>query len=111
MLDPRATITWKLPENSVPAVTRALVGRTRRDAEVDALKVPMKPVCVWAAVSLLRLYRRIRPVAVGNRCVWDPSCSRYAELAVRQYGLLQGIVATIQRLVRCRPGRGGVDTP
>lgn len=110
-LDRRADIAFDLPEASVPCITRTLLGRTQKDVEVDEMAMPAEPMSVWVAVLALRIYRRVRPASVGNRCVCDPSCSRYAELAIRQRGLMRGILAMTLRLIRCRPGRGGVDMP
>jgi len=48
--------------------------------------------------------------AIGIRCRYEPSCSRYAEDAISHYGTLPGLVRTIGRLWRCSPwGTGGVD--
>lgn len=94
-----------------PSVMRALAGRTRLDVDVDLLPLPAGPPLSRIAIRLLRWYRQIRPSSIGQRCVWDPSCSRYAELSIRGSGLKAGLAATISRLRRCRPGRGGVDIP
>jgi putative component of membrane protein insertase Oxa1/YidC/SpoIIIJ protein YidD len=94
-----------------PAVLRAFAGRTLLDAEVDALALPIRPRWLALCIRALRAYRRIRPVAIGLRCVCDPSCSRYAELAFRRRGFWRGLAATLSRLVRCSPGRGGTDLP
>lgn len=100
-----------VPPSLEPSITRFFAGRTSRDADVDALALPHHPALVRLAVLALRWYRRIRPPAIGQRCVWDPSCSRYAELAIRRRGVIGGALATAGRLARCRPGRGGVDVP
>lgn len=34
-------------------------------------------------------------------CLYDPSCSEFSKLAVREYGLLKGGLLTIDRLGRC----------
>jgi putative component of membrane protein insertase Oxa1/YidC/SpoIIIJ protein YidD len=94
-----------------PSVLRAFVGRTSLDNEVDGLEVPNSPALTRMSVKLLRLYRRFRPASVGRRCVFDPSCSRYSELAFRKLGFVRGLVATISRLHRCGPGAGGIDIP
>ncbi|WP_375445142.1 membrane protein insertion efficiency factor YidD [uncultured Fibrella sp.] len=61
--------------------------------------------------KLLRWYRlRISP-RLGQRCVYEPSCSRYAELAFRKHGFYTGLSLTINRLKRCKPGLGGTDIP
>lgn len=94
-----------------PFVLRALAGRTALDAEIDAMPLPRGGIWLRRLVGLLRTYRRLRPESLGRRCVCDPSCSRYAELALRRHGLRRGLLRTLERLGRCRPGHGGVDLP
>lgn len=103
------SISLNVPETLAASAERALLGCTTRDAEIDALPVPARPRWLRLTVRALRWYRQVRPAAVSQRCVWDPSCSRYAEVAFRSLGLIGGFGATISRLRRCRPGRGGAD--
>jgi putative component of membrane protein insertase Oxa1/YidC/SpoIIIJ protein YidD len=93
------------------SVLRAFAGATPLDAQVDAQPLPLSPVWLRCCLISLRWYRRVRPVSIGQRCVFDPSCSRYAELALRKRGALKGLVAIIGRLHRCKPGNGGTDLP
>jgi putative component of membrane protein insertase Oxa1/YidC/SpoIIIJ protein YidD len=95
----------------VPSVLRVFAGRTSLDSKVDALDIPNRPALVRISIQLLRLYRRLRPTWVGARCVFDPSCSRYSELAFRKHGFFGGLTATFARLHRCRLGAGGIDIP
>lgn len=106
-----AEIDLRVDASLAPSVLRAFAGATPMDAEVDALAVPTKPFWLRACVRILRWYRRSRPARVGQRCVFDPSCSRYAELAFRRRGFFRGALAILGRLRRCRPGAGGVDVP
>lgn len=102
-------IDLRVDAKLAPSVLRAFAGRTNLDAEVDALELPARPLWLRMCIQSLRAYRRIRPAAIGLRCVCDPSCSRYSELALRKLGFFGGVVATISRLARCKPGRGGID--
>jgi hypothetical protein len=62
------------------------------------------------AVAPLLAYQRIISPALGQRCRFEPSCSRYAVQAIREFGILRGAVLAAWRLVRCNPfGRGGYD--
>jgi putative membrane protein insertion efficiency factor len=63
-----------------------------------------------AAVAPLLVYQRVISPALGQRCRFEPSCSRYAVQAVREYGILRGFVLAAWRLGRCHPfSRGGFD--
>jgi putative membrane protein insertion efficiency factor len=58
----------------------------------------------------LHLYRRLISPAIPNRCKYYPTCSTYAVQAVRELGVLRGIVVAAWRLARCNPwSDGGVD--
>jgi putative membrane protein insertion efficiency factor len=105
------TIELNLDEKLAPSALRAFAGATSLDSLVDSLDVPQTPSSLAIAIRTIRWYRaRIAP-RLGQRCVFDPSCSRYAELVLRQHGVVRGTVLTVRRLFRCRPGAGGVDLP
>ena len=43
-------------------------------------------------------------------CRFIPTCSEYAIIALKKYGLRKGIFLTIKRLLKCHPlHRGGYD--
>lgn len=94
-----------------PSVIRALWGRTTFDAAIEGLPVPEGPFPTMVGVRAIRWYRARLSPHLGNRCVFDPSCSRYAELALRRYGIGRGISTVLGRLLRCKPGNGGIDMP
>jgi len=61
-------------------------------------------------LGLLWVYRRgISPV-LTPRCRFEPSCSAYAEEAIRTHGAWRGGWLALGRLLRCQPfARGGID--
>ncbi|MGA0881197.1 MAG: membrane protein insertion efficiency factor YidD [Burkholderiaceae bacterium] len=66
---------------------------------------------VAAACFMIRLYQLfIRPL-IGPRCRFFPSCSEYAQEAIRAHGLWSGSRMTAARLCRCRPGGGSGYDP
>src|SRR6476619_6432317 len=82
-------IELRVDEFLVPGALRAIIGTTPLDAEVDALTVPLRPFWIHFCVWLLRLYRAKISPRLGQRCVFEPCCSRYAELALRRHGLVR----------------------
>lgn len=61
-------------------------------------------------VAPIRAYQRLFSPALGQRCKYYPSCSRYAVQAIENYGILRGLVLAVWRLLRCNPwSHGGVD--
>jgi hypothetical protein len=62
------------------------------------------------ALLPILLYRRVISPLTGPRCKYYPSCSTYAEQAVRELGAGRGAVLALWRLARCNPwSHGGVD--
>lgn len=59
---------------------------------------------------LIRVYRATLSPLLGPRCRFEPSCSAYAEEALRTHGVVKGLGLTLWRLGRCHPfARGGID--
>jgi putative membrane protein insertion efficiency factor len=55
-------------------------------------------------------YRRWVSPALPARCKYYPSCSGYAVDAVRELGVVRGLIVAAWRLARCNPwSKGGVD--
>ncbi|HEX2267332.1 MAG TPA: membrane protein insertion efficiency factor YidD [Actinomycetota bacterium] len=66
-----------------------------------------------ALIGLIRLYRvTVGQVLLGGQCRFYPSCSSYAEAAIRELGWIRGCGLSIWRIARCNPfNAGGVDYP
>ncbi len=63
------------------------------------------------AVTTIRRYRskKRRP---DGRCVFTPTCSEYARVAIERHGLIRGGSLAARRLLRCHGGNlGVVDYP
>ncbi|HJZ61235.1 MAG TPA: membrane protein insertion efficiency factor YidD [Miltoncostaeaceae bacterium] len=64
------------------------------------------------AVLPIRAYQRVVSPMLGQRCRYYPSCSEYAAQAIREFGVMRGMVLAGWRLLRCNPlSHGGVDHP
>ena len=61
-------------------------------------------------VGLIRCYRYLVSPVLGSHCRFYPSCSSYAESAIKEFGFLKGGYLTLRRLLRCHPFHpGGYD--
>ncbi len=61
-------------------------------------------------IQLLRAYQRFVSPALPRRCKYEPTCSAYAVQAIRDYGILRGLVLAAWRVLRCNPfSHGGLD--
>ena len=55
-------------------------------------------------------YQRVVSPALPRRCKYEPTCSAYAVQAIRDYGILRGLVLAAWRVLRCNPfSHGGLD--
>ena len=73
---------------------------------------------VWAAgaplrlllLGLVKLYRVTLSGWLGGQCRFYPTCSHYAEDAIRVHGAAKGALMAAWRIARCGPfPAGGVD--
>jgi putative membrane protein insertion efficiency factor len=61
-------------------------------------------------LAIIRVYRSTLSGWLGGQCRFYPSCSHYAEDAVRARGALAGSALAVWRVLRCNPfGTGGLD--
>jgi putative membrane protein insertion efficiency factor len=61
-------------------------------------------------IAAIRLYRLLLSGWLGGQCRFSPSCSHYAEEAVRVHGAVRGTALAAWRVARCGPfTSGGVD--
>ncbi|MFP5429680.1 MAG: membrane protein insertion efficiency factor YidD [Gammaproteobacteria bacterium] len=58
----------------------------------------------------IRFYRIAISPMMAPHCRFYPSCSAYAEEAIRRHGAMKGMVMAVHRILRCHPwAEGGLD--
>ena len=58
----------------------------------------------------IKVYRATLSGWIGGQCRFYPSCSHFAEEAVRVHGALRGTAMATWRILRCNPfGAGGIE--
>jgi hypothetical protein len=61
-------------------------------------------------IAPIRLYQRWISPACAPRCRYYPTCSAYAVEAIRELGVVRGVVLAVWRVLRCNPwSHGGYD--
>ena len=58
------------------------------------------------ALLFIAAYRVILSPWMGGACRFYPSCSEYSRESFKTHGFLQGVLLTVRRVFRCRPGGG-----
>ena len=72
----------------------------------SVVTLPLK----WTLIALIKLYQVTLSPWLGKTCRYEPTCSRYAEEALRRFGVWRGSALAIRRLGRCHPwGGSGYD--
>jgi hypothetical protein len=85
-----------MPDRQRPATTP-------RNSVVSRLLIP-------PLVGVIRVYQYCLSPLAGPCCRHLPSCSEYAEGALRRHGLARGGWLALKRLGRCHPwGTSGYD--
>lgn len=64
----------------------------------------------WPLLGLVWVYRALVSPLLGLNCRFEPSCSEYAQQALRDYGAWRGGWLACKRISRCHPwGGSGYD--
>lgn len=73
---------------------------------LDLSRPPADQLTARALLGAIHLYQATlspRLPALGVSCRFQPTCSRYAEAAIRQDGALIGTLRALNRIGRCGP--------
>ena len=68
------------------------------------------PPFAYPLIGLILIYRHTLSPLIGQSCRFHPTCSQYAEDALRKYGAWRGSIMAVKRLLKCHPWHdGGYD--
>ncbi|UAJ65327.1 membrane protein insertase YidC [Candidatus Schneideria nysicola] len=62
----------------------------------------MSPIS-YIVIGLIRLYQFIFSPLLKSCCLFRPTCSQYGIEAIRQFGILIGILLILKRISKCHP--------
>ena len=64
----------------------------------------------YPVLFFIILYRYTLSPFIGNQCRYYPTCSHYAEDAIKKHGAFKGLLMGMKRVFRCHPWHeGGYD--
>ena len=73
---------------------------------IDAVKILIVNIFIF----VVTIYQRAISPLLGPKCRFTPSCSQYAIIALRRFGLIKGGWLTVKRVLKCHPlHEGGED--
>lgn len=73
---------------------------------VKIITCPIRLICYL----LIYLYKILISPLLPKSCIYMPSCSTYAILAIKRFGVVKGIFLTSKRLLSCNHHhQGGLD--
>lgn len=75
----------------------------------NLIKVVLFPFTM-IALLLIMVYKVFISPFLANTCKFQPTCSTYSMIAYKRFGIVNGTILTIKRLLRCVPkSPGGLD--
>ena len=98
---------WRSPRAIAVGLTSALVLWA-------TLQTSAAERATLGAIGFYRAHGSAVARRLGAECRFQPTCSRYAELAVQKYGVVHGLSKTAWRIARCNPltsRAGEIDLP
>lgn len=67
-------------------------------------------ILAFPLIIAIYMYRSVLSPIFGNGCRYEPTCSHYAEDALKKYGAFKGSMMAAKRVLRCHPWHdGGYD--
>jgi putative membrane protein insertion efficiency factor len=73
---------------------------------MEKLIAIIKQILILPFIILIRFYQWVISPALGPKCRFTPTCSQYAAEALKKHGPIKGLILSIKRISKCRPGGG-----
>lgn len=77
---------------------------------IPAMKVLIK-VLEFIVIIPIKLYQWLISPLMGKTCRFEPTCSWYMLLAIKEWGPIKGVWLGLKRISRCHPWGGHGDDP
>lgn len=66
----------------------------------------------WVFIRMIRFFQIVISPQDGLNCRYQPTCSQYGLICIRDYGPFIGLIMSADRYMRCNPfGAWGKDLP
>ena len=58
---------------------------------------------IWLYQAISEAFHRIMGIPPGRGCRFNPTCSEYMKLMVKEKGVVKGVALGLKQLSRCHP--------
>ncbi len=62
-------------------------------------------------LAIIGFYRKYLSPLLSDSCIYSPTCSEYAMVAIERYGAAKGSWLAFKRIMRCHPFHAGGYDP
>lgn len=59
--------------------------------------------CNRVSLYIIKFYRKFFSPFIGGQCRFHPTCSAYAEEAIKRHGAIKGWILAVLRIMNCHP--------
>tara|TARA_B110001452_G_C15130550_1_gene393957 strand:- start:654 stop:902 length:249 start_codon:yes stop_codon:yes gene_type:complete len=64
----------------------------------------------YILIKIIKGYKFLISPLLGHSCRYLPTCSEYTIDALKEFGLIKGLLVSVKRILSCHPwGKGGFD--
>ena len=70
---------------------------------IKTLILNLQQLILKLLIFIIRCYQYSLSYLLGHSCKFNPTCSNYAILALKTYGLKKGIYLSTKRILKCHP--------
>ena len=60
-------------------------------------------IFTFILIKLIRVYKYLVSPLLGNSCRYLPTCSEYSIEALKEFGLIRGLILSFKRILSCHP--------
>lgn len=77
-----------------------------QQAHQQKVKAPLKPIqkfnpLYWTYRGLIGFYQQNISSQIASNCIFETTCSRFSKKLINEFGVVGGIILSLDRLGRC----------
>ena len=60
-------------------------------------------IFIYPIIAFIKIYQTLISPFFPASCKFSPTCSEYAKLSLKKYGLFKGLKLSLKRIMKCHP--------